>query len=69
MNDDIYQYQYNGECLSICPNNTEPKEMNICQISNIATCSISDFDLNLGETIEQENVQLVAKIMQKNFII
>ena len=67
IDDDIYQYQYNGECLSSCPINTEPNEMNICQINNIATCSTTDFDLNLDETIKQENVQLVAKNYAKEF--
>ena len=61
INDDNYKFQYNGECLFSCPSGTEPKDLNICQISNVATCSSSVFKLNLNETIVQENVKLVAK--------
>ena len=67
MNDNIYKYQYNGECLSSCPINTEIKQLNICQISDVTTCSLSDFELNLGETIDQENVKIAAKNYAKEF--
>ena len=67
INDDIYKFQYNGECLLSCPTGTEPKDFNICQISNVATCSSSDFKLNLNETIVQENVKLVAKNYANEF--
>ena len=59
--DDTNKYQYNGECLSSCPINTEAKNYNICQISDIINCSTSDYFLNLDENINQENVKLVAK--------
>ena len=67
INDDIYKFQYNGECLLSCPTGTEPKDFNICQISNVAICSSSDFKLNLNETIVQENVKLVAKNYANEF--
>ena len=54
-------YQYNGECISSCPDNTFNNKYNICQIKNTAICSISEFSLNLEENISQENVKLVAK--------
>ena len=66
-NDDTYIFQYNGQCLISCPVNTEPKELNICQESNVATCSSSDFKLNLEETIDQDNVKLVAKNYASEF--
>ena len=47
--------------------NTEPKELNICQESNVATCSSSDFKLKLEETIDQDNVKLVAKNYASEF--
>ena len=28
--DNNYKYQYNGECLENCPENTYPNELNIC---------------------------------------
>ena len=67
INDDIYQFQYNGECLSSCPANTKPTDLKICQISNVVTCSLSEFKLNLTETIVQENVKLVAKNYANEF--
>ena len=67
INDDIYQFQYNGECLSSCPANTEPTDLKICQISNTVTCSSSEFKLNLTEEIVQENVKLVAKNYANEF--
>jgi len=67
INDNIYQFQYNGECLSSCPTNTKSTDLKICQISNVATCSSSEFKLNLTETIVQENVKLVAKNYANEF--
>ena len=66
-NDDTNIYQYNGECLSSCPINTKANNYNICQINDINNCSISDFILNLDETINQENVKLAAKNYAKEF--
>ena len=54
-------YQYNGECISSCPENTFSNIYYICQIKNTAICSTSEFKLNLEENIAQENVKLVAK--------
>jgi len=66
-NDDKYRYQYNGECLLSCPSSTEANENNICQINDTLTCSISDFNLNLYDTIGQDNVKLVAKNYASEF--
>ena len=41
--------------------------MNACQINNVALCSSSDFDLNLDEVVEQENVKIAAKNYDKEF--
>ena len=38
--DDEYKYQYNGECLKICPEGTEPNQNNICINNNIEKCSL-----------------------------
>ena len=66
-NDDINIFQYNGECLSVCPNGTEPNQKNICQISNTSICSLSDFTLDLEGNIVQENVKIVAKNYAEEF--
>ena len=66
-NDDTNKYQYNGECLSSCPINTEAKSYNICQISDISNCSTSDYVLNLEDNINQENVLIAAKNYANEF--
>ena len=66
-NDDKYKYQYNGECLLSCPSSTKANKNNICQINDTLTCSISDFNLNLDETIGQDNVKLVTKNYASEF--
>ena len=38
--DDIYKYQYNGECLESCPENTKDNELNICLDKNIEKCTL-----------------------------
>ena len=66
-NDDTHIYQYNGECVSTCPKDTSPNQYNICQINDTSICSISDFKLSLDETINQDNVKLVAKNYANEF--
>ena len=66
-NDDTYINQYNGECLSFCPSGTEQNILNLCQIKNVATCSLGNYKLDLEDIIAQENVKLVAKNYAKEF--
>ena len=61
------KYQYNGECISSCPEGTPLKSNSICQITNTAICSICEYKLNLNETKAQENVQLKSKNYAKEF--
>ena len=61
------KYQYNGECLSSCPEGTTLNSNSICQISNTAVCSIGEYQLNLNENIAQENVQLASKNYANEF--
>ena len=44
--DFIYKYQYSGECLEKCPDETNTKDYK-CEIKNINSCSLSIFQLNL----------------------
>lgn len=67
VNDDKYLYQYNSECLSICPSGTKPNENNICQISNTTICSLTDYKLDLNEDIEQENIKIFVKNYANEF--
>ena len=64
----IYIYQYNSECLAICPDNTIPNEFNICEDQNINSCTLSVFnsDLNLNE-IKTTNIELSASNYAKEY--
>ena len=66
-NDDTHKYQYNGECLSSCPINTQVKSFNICQLIDINNCSMNDYLLNLDKNINQENVKLATKNYANEF--
>jgi len=59
--DSTYPYQYNGECLEKCPDNTKLNEFNICEDNDIENCSLSNFkfELNIQE-IKVDNIELSA---------
>ena len=67
LKDDINIYQYNGECLSSCPSNTNPNEHYICQLNSVSVCSSSESQLNLEKVIAKENVQIIARNYAKEF--
>ena len=68
-NDTIYKYQYNSECLEICPDNTNPNEFNICEDKdrNICTLSIFKLDLNLEE-LKSSNIELSVSNYVKEYL-
>ena len=39
--DSMYSYQYNGECLKECPNNTKPNSLNQCIDTNFEKCTLT----------------------------
>lgn len=39
--DSMHSYQYNGECLSKCPDNTKPNSLNQCLDINIEKCTLT----------------------------
>ena len=51
--DGTNKYQYNGECLTICPPYIKANKDYICQISNTSICTSSKFKLDLEQTISQ----------------
>ena len=66
-NDNNNRYQFNGECLSSCPEGTESNIYGICQIKDINTCTSSDYELDLHNNINQDNVKLAAKNYANEF--
>jgi len=62
-----YQYQYNGQCLNTCPDDTEPNENNICEIKFVEKCTYKILDLFLDNEIEKSNIENLAKNYAKEF--
>ena len=67
--DNIYQFQYNGECLKGCPTNTSDKEYNyLCQDNSINKCVISERDIIISnENITEKDIAILAKNYAKEF--
>ena len=60
-------YQYNGECVSKCPKNTERKENYICRIKESDDCSYSLKELFLYNEIQKDNIENIVKNYAKEF--
>ena len=61
QNDDIYNYQYSGECFTKCPNDTILNEYK-CEVRNTNLCSLSIFQLNLTfNDLINNNIDFFAK--------
>lgn len=60
-------YQYNGECISKCPKNTEAKENYICRIKELDNCSYSLKELYLYNEIQKDNIENIAKNYANEF--
>ena len=62
-----YNYQYNGQCLFKCPDNTEPNDNNICEIKNVEECTYKSLDFFLANEIQKSNIENLAKNYVKEF--
>ena len=63
-----FKYQYNGQCINECPEDTElNKENNICEIKNKDSCSYSLFNLFLENDIQKNNIGKIAKDYAKEY--
>jgi len=60
-------YQYNGECISKCPDDTEAKENYICKIKELDKCSYQLKELYLNNEIQKNNIENIAKNYAKEF--
>ena len=65
-NDGVYIYQFNGECLEKCPNDTS-NENNICKIINKEVCSKSITEFELYDFLKEGGVEKIAKTYAKEF--
>ena len=59
--DNIYKYQYSGECYEKCPDETNTNGYK-CEVKNINSCSISNFQLNITiDDIIENNIDSYTK--------
>jgi len=67
--DDIYKFQYNGECLKNCPENTFPNSLNQCLDVNTEKCTITIKNTKiLGYTLNFNIINQMAKTFAKEFL-
>ena len=59
--DEAYKFQYNGQCIDKCPEETSPNnETNICEIKNINVCSYNLLELFLYNNIMKNNIENIV---------
>ena len=69
QNDDLYKYQYNGECFKECPNNTYYDENEYkCKDINIDQCLLTENKLSSDvQNITDEELEEIAHKYAKEF--
>ena len=67
-NEEIYKYQYNGECLKNCPKNTISNENNMCIDINSDICPKTESEIVFQETMEQGFFDIKVKKYASEFI-
>jgi len=68
--DNIYKYQYNGNCLKECPNGTTTNGTNdyICKDNNIDKCVLSENKINfLDDNITDSEIEEIATNYAREF--
>ena len=68
-NDNIYKYEYNGQCFKECPENTNHEENEyICKDININKCIMSEKEANLFNlNVTDNEVEEIAKSFALEF--
>ena len=66
--EEIYKFQYNGQCIYECPDDTSAnKETNICEINNINVCTYKLLDLFLENNIMKNNIENIVVNYAKEY--
>ena len=66
--DDINNYQYNSECIPICPNNTNVNENNICE-EDANKCNIIQLNFELlMDDLDENKIQILVNNYIKEFV-
>ena len=58
--DDTYIYQYNGNCLKICPNNTYNDDF-LCKEKTVEECSLSEIEIKLDNFYDSEAISTLVQ--------
>ena len=66
--DDVYKYQYDGECVKNCPDGTYISENNICKIINKNKCSYKEYRDYIKDEISSKILDLLAMNYAKEYI-
>ena len=59
-NENLYKYQYNGECLKKCPNYTKEDENFICK-DNVNKCYLSKYDIYLNHYSIDNEIETIVE--------
>ena len=65
--DDIYKYQYSGNCLENCPSNTYNLTF-LCKEIDMGKCSLSEIEINMEIFYEDEGISSIVKGYSKEFL-
>ena len=65
-----YKYQYNGECLEKCLEDTFTDESaHLCRVKNYESCTKSTSEFELYNFLKEGGVEKIAKTYQESSII
>ena len=62
-----YTYQYGGQCLERCPQDTSPNSQNICLMDNVDSCLKSEAEIDIQEFLKNGGIDVKAKNYAKEF--
>ena len=68
IKDSEYKYQYNGECLEKCPEDTiQDEKKHLCKIKDVDSCTESSTSFELYDFLKEGGVEKIAKIYANEF--
>ena len=62
-----YIFQYGGQCLERCPQDTSPNSKNICLMNNVDSCLKSEAEIDIQEFLKNGGIDVKAKNYAKEF--
>ena len=66
LNENLYKYQYNGECLKECPNNTKEEENFFCK-DYINKCYLTKYNIYLNQYNIDNEIETIVDNYAKEF--